>query len=437
MLRGLPHLCKYASEPRDARRRIPDPDHEPDFYELDLHHPLPTTASSSSSVVQTMVATGNNKEDVDDDDDMMKKPAAKTSHEINSDRSKKEIESSTASVVSQTSSSDRLQKLHNATSNDFVAAWNAVLPDYDPRSSPPAVAATMVQQQPVPPAKIVSPKFQPPQQPRNVDLRQYMNHHPAVTGAGTAASTKRNHRTRLASDVIGIGDLLPDAKRRGTVATPLTSFSDRFVPASTFHAAQRPPPFSPAATASPIATFLASQQQRTCPLPPKANQDTSTIAELVAKTWKNHPTGAAGSSNPLTAGIEYLIVQEKIRLGREMMLLNEQKQQQEQSSAIRNKLMATQLQRMLLQQQPPLPRQEPLLQQQPPNDTSSVLESALSKYKQSLLVRNATSTKGAAELSSPLGCIPPSADRHPTGTTSSTAAVVALLAQHLRRQQPS
>lgn len=41
MLRGLPHLCKYMPEPKDARRLIPDPDNEPDLYTIGKQHPLP------------------------------------------------------------------------------------------------------------------------------------------------------------------------------------------------------------------------------------------------------------------------------------------------------------------------------------------------------------------------------------------------------------
>lgn len=41
MLRGLPHLCKFMPEPRDARRLLPDPEHEPDFYALAKRFPLP------------------------------------------------------------------------------------------------------------------------------------------------------------------------------------------------------------------------------------------------------------------------------------------------------------------------------------------------------------------------------------------------------------
>jgi len=41
MLRGLPHLCKYMPKPKDARRLIPDPANEPDFYAISQKYPLP------------------------------------------------------------------------------------------------------------------------------------------------------------------------------------------------------------------------------------------------------------------------------------------------------------------------------------------------------------------------------------------------------------
>lgn len=41
MLRGLPHLCKYMPKPKDARRLIPDPENEPDFYRISKMYPLP------------------------------------------------------------------------------------------------------------------------------------------------------------------------------------------------------------------------------------------------------------------------------------------------------------------------------------------------------------------------------------------------------------
>ena len=41
MLRGLPHLAKYVPEPKDARRLIPDPENEPNFYAISKRYPLP------------------------------------------------------------------------------------------------------------------------------------------------------------------------------------------------------------------------------------------------------------------------------------------------------------------------------------------------------------------------------------------------------------
>ena len=40
-LRGLPHLCKYMPEPKDARRQIPDPANEPNFDAISQMYPLP------------------------------------------------------------------------------------------------------------------------------------------------------------------------------------------------------------------------------------------------------------------------------------------------------------------------------------------------------------------------------------------------------------
>lgn len=45
MLRGLPHLCKYMPKPKDARRLIPDPENEPDFYRISKMYPLPDDPS--------------------------------------------------------------------------------------------------------------------------------------------------------------------------------------------------------------------------------------------------------------------------------------------------------------------------------------------------------------------------------------------------------
>ena len=40
-LRGLPHLIKYMAPPKDARRLIPDPDNEPNFYAISKQFPVP------------------------------------------------------------------------------------------------------------------------------------------------------------------------------------------------------------------------------------------------------------------------------------------------------------------------------------------------------------------------------------------------------------
>jgi hypothetical protein len=37
----MPHLAKYMPNPKDARRQIPDPENEPNFYEISRKYPLP------------------------------------------------------------------------------------------------------------------------------------------------------------------------------------------------------------------------------------------------------------------------------------------------------------------------------------------------------------------------------------------------------------
>ena len=39
-LRGMPHLCQYMPQPKNARHLIPDPENEPDFYHLSKILPL-------------------------------------------------------------------------------------------------------------------------------------------------------------------------------------------------------------------------------------------------------------------------------------------------------------------------------------------------------------------------------------------------------------
>lgn len=41
MLRGLPHLTVYAPQPVERRKLLPDPENEPDFYEISQLFPLP------------------------------------------------------------------------------------------------------------------------------------------------------------------------------------------------------------------------------------------------------------------------------------------------------------------------------------------------------------------------------------------------------------
>lgn len=47
MLRALPHLSKYMPEPKDARRLLPDPENEPDFYNISSLFPVPDDATSA------------------------------------------------------------------------------------------------------------------------------------------------------------------------------------------------------------------------------------------------------------------------------------------------------------------------------------------------------------------------------------------------------
>jgi len=41
MLRGMPHLTKYMPRAKDARRLLPDPENELDFYQITQRYPLP------------------------------------------------------------------------------------------------------------------------------------------------------------------------------------------------------------------------------------------------------------------------------------------------------------------------------------------------------------------------------------------------------------
>ena len=48
MLRDRPHLCKYMPKPKDARRLIPDPTNEPDFYAISEKYPLSDVKAESA-----------------------------------------------------------------------------------------------------------------------------------------------------------------------------------------------------------------------------------------------------------------------------------------------------------------------------------------------------------------------------------------------------
>lgn len=47
-LRNMPHLCKYMPDAKDARRQIPDPENEPDLYEISKTFPFPGAGASKA-----------------------------------------------------------------------------------------------------------------------------------------------------------------------------------------------------------------------------------------------------------------------------------------------------------------------------------------------------------------------------------------------------
>lgn len=46
MLRGLPHICSLFPAPKDSRRLLPDPENEPNFYEISRTSPVPENTDS-------------------------------------------------------------------------------------------------------------------------------------------------------------------------------------------------------------------------------------------------------------------------------------------------------------------------------------------------------------------------------------------------------
>ena len=56
MLKDMPHLCKYMPAPKDARRQIPDPENEPDFYKIAAAYPLPGQEDAKISSVPPTVS---------------------------------------------------------------------------------------------------------------------------------------------------------------------------------------------------------------------------------------------------------------------------------------------------------------------------------------------------------------------------------------------
>jgi hypothetical protein len=60
-LRGLPHLCKYMPQPRDARRLIPDPDNQPNFSAISQMWPVPMNANPVLTSQDQAVQLVNNR----------------------------------------------------------------------------------------------------------------------------------------------------------------------------------------------------------------------------------------------------------------------------------------------------------------------------------------------------------------------------------------
>ncbi|GAX17872.1 hypothetical protein FisN_18Hh076 [Fistulifera solaris] len=52
-LRNMPHLCKYMPDSKDARRQIPDPENEPDLYEISKRFPFAGAAEVKSPPPKT------------------------------------------------------------------------------------------------------------------------------------------------------------------------------------------------------------------------------------------------------------------------------------------------------------------------------------------------------------------------------------------------
>lgn len=106
MLRGLPHLTKYMPEARDARRKLPDPENEPNFDAISQRFPLPQlpcTEGSVSAVVMRSSSPAASEDaptivSVSDDYDRSAPPAKRLA--MSSQRSRGSLSSTTASSSS-------------------------------------------------------------------------------------------------------------------------------------------------------------------------------------------------------------------------------------------------------------------------------------------------------------------------------------------------
>jgi hypothetical protein len=57
-MRGLPHLCKDMKRPGVAQKQAADPEHEPDFYKIAEHLPVPEKAEDDSILLQCTLSGG-------------------------------------------------------------------------------------------------------------------------------------------------------------------------------------------------------------------------------------------------------------------------------------------------------------------------------------------------------------------------------------------
>lgn len=56
MLRGLPHLTQYAPQPVERRKLLPDPENEPNFYEISQLFPLPDEKTNQIELARSALA---------------------------------------------------------------------------------------------------------------------------------------------------------------------------------------------------------------------------------------------------------------------------------------------------------------------------------------------------------------------------------------------